>query len=75
MRSFQIGFIRARDGELEYNSNLLQPSADMWADETEFDTDAKTPEDIFCDLINLFNNFIDENNYTDVTVEHVYEIQ
>lgn len=74
-RSFRIEFIRATEPEERENFWPHEEDApDLWDDEVEFDTDARTPEDIFCDLVNLFNDFIAENKFTDVTVGNIYEV-
>lgn len=75
-RSFRIEFIRkVKDSERNYN-NL------MWYDEesglvfdmTEFDSEYQTTEVLFVDLINLFNDFCDENAFEDVTVTDLMEV-
>ncbi len=75
MRSFRIEFLRATEAnERESFYPYEDDAPDLWDDETEFDTDMKTPEGIFCDLVNLFNDFIAENGFTDVTVGNIYEV-
>lgn len=75
-RSFRIEFIRkVQDSERNYN-NL------MWYDEegglifdmTEFDSEYQTNEVLFVDLINLFNDFCEENSFEDVTVTDMTEV-
>lgn len=74
-RSFRIEFMRALSpAEIESYWPHEEDAPDFWDDETEFDTDALSPEGIFCDLVNLFNDFVSENGFKDVTVGNIYEV-
>ena len=74
-RSFRIEFMRALElNEYESFFPHEEDAPAYWNDETEFDTDATTNEAIFCDLINLFNDFVTENGFIDVTVVNIYEV-
>lgn len=75
-RSFRIDFIRKAD-EYEKKSQTVgwyDEEAGLVYDSTEFDTPFENMEVVFVDLINLFNQFVDENNFEDVTVAEIEEV-
>lgn len=75
-RSFRIEFIRKADEwEKEHrNCGWYDEEAGYLYDSTEFDADANTMEGIFVDLINLFEQFVDENEFEDITVTEITEM-
>ena len=75
-RSFRIEFIRKADEfEKEHrNCGWYDEEAGYVYDSTEFDTEYDNMEVVFVDLINLFNEFCDENGFEDVTVTEIEEV-
>lgn len=75
-RSFQIEFIRKVDERERStrNTGWYDESADLVYDSTEFDTPFHNMEVVFVDLINMFNQFVDENKFEDVTVTQIEEV-
>ena len=76
MRSYRIEFIRKADERERHYNNIpwYDEGAGLVYDSTEFDTPFSNMEVIFVDLINLFNQFVDENDFEDVTVAQIEEV-
>lgn len=75
-RSFRIEFIRKAD-EVErkiQNVGWYNEDAGLVYDSTEFDTPYQNMEVVFVDLINLFNQFTEENKFENVTVTQIEEV-
>lgn len=66
-RSYRISFMRIAEPDEHIGHGYF-------FDETEFDTDAQTTEDVCVDLMNLFNDFVAENHFEDVTVSEIYAV-
>ena len=66
-RTYHITFMR----KAEPDENI---GHEYFFDGTEFDTDAQKMEDVCVDLMNLFNDFVAENHFEDVTVSEIYEV-
>ena len=75
-RSFQITFIRKADEREQHYNNIMwyDEEAGLVFDQTEFDTEYQTDEVVWVDLINLFNQFVAENEFDDVTVTAIEEV-
>ena len=76
MRSYRIEFIRKADDDERKTRNVgwYDEDAGLVYDSTEFDTPFSNIEVIFVDLINLFNQFVQENDFEDVTVAQIEEV-
>ena len=66
-RSYRISFMRKAEPDEHIGH-------EYFFDGTEFDTDAQTTEDVCVDLMNLFNDFVAENHFEDVTVLGICEV-
>ena len=66
-RSYRISFMRKAEPDEHIGH-------EYFFDGTEFDTDAQTTEDVCVDLMNLFNDFVAENGFEDVTVSEIEEV-
>ena len=76
MKSYRIEFIRKADEREQHYNNVpwYDEDAGLVYDSTEFDTPFSNMEGIFVDLINLFNQFVNENDFEDVTVAQIEEV-
>ena len=75
MRSFRIEF--KRDITADEREDFWpeeEDAPDSSIDETEFNTNEITPEEISRDLAELFNAFVAENGLTNVEVLNIYEV-
>ena len=70
MKSYRVAFIRNRTSyeKAENQNGLISPGEDIRYDETEFDAENEE------ELMDLFADFIDENQYEDVSVTDVEEV-
>ena len=78
-RSFRIAFTRKANGsEFVERPGWFEAEDKRTIDSTEFDVEcsdaAPTVDEIFPDLMNLFNGFIAENNFESIEVVQVEEV-
>jgi len=75
-RSFRIEFIRKADDHEQQCNGIVWYDEDsgLMYDSTEFDTPCQNIEGVCVDLINLFNDFVAENEFEDVTVTQIEEV-
>lgn len=70
MKSYRVEFIRNRTSyeKAENQNGLISAGEDIRYDETELDAENEE------ELMDLFEDFIDENQYEDVSVTDVTEV-